>query len=226
MIHATDFQTDTAAAAEAQTAGPFRARDSRGAAPAAQPSETAAPQGEEVTVRWFDRGKGYGFVGFDLGAEALLHASTLDWTGRSGIAPGTRLTVLLAETPKGTKVSEILHVGPAPAPAPVPPALIEEIGQEVDLAALPVEAARVTWYDARRGIGFARAFGAPDRDIFLHACVLRLVGLNPPAKGEALALHVIEGPRGRIAVAAQDWAQVDLRAQDAPAPCAQPGEVS
>ncbi|PYE81420.1 cold-shock protein [Pseudoroseicyclus aestuarii] len=196
MIHASYFQTNVAAAAEAAPPAP-------------------APQGEEVTVLWFDRAKGYGFVSFDLGAEALLHASTLDWAGRSGIAPGTRLTVQLAETDKGTKVSEILSFGPAPAATPVPPALLEEIGREVDAAALPVEAARVTWYDARRGIGFARAFGAPDRDIFLHASVLRLVGLNPPAKGEALALHVTEGPRGLIAVAARDWAQVDLQAQEA-----------
>ncbi|PYE80378.1 cold-shock protein [Pseudoroseicyclus aestuarii] len=211
MIHANAFQAEAAADGRADARAP-------GMAPALDGSSTAeasapAPQGEEVTVLWFDRAKGYGFVSFDLGAEALLHASTLDWAGRSGSAPGTRLAVLLAETDKGTKVSEILSFGPAPAAVPVPPALIEEIGRDVDAAALPVEAARVTWYDARRGIGFARAFGAPDRDIFLHASVLRLVGLNPPAKGEALALHVTEGPRGLIAVAAQDWAQVDLQAQ-------------
>ncbi|MEM8538962.1 MAG: cold shock domain-containing protein, partial [Pseudomonadota bacterium] len=55
-----------------------------------------------------------------------------------------------------------------------------------------------------KGFGFANVFGAPE-DIFLHVEVLRRSGLSDLAPGEALALRVIEGKRGRMAAEVQAW---------------------
>ena len=47
-------------------------------------------------------------------------------------------------------------------------------------------------------------FGAPE-DVFLHVEVLRRSGLSDLAPGEALAMRVIDGQRGRMAAEVLAW---------------------
>ena len=44
-----------------------------------------------------------------------------------------------------------------------------------------------------------------DEDVFLHVEVLRQSGLSDVQSGEALAMRVIEGKRGRMAVDVLAW---------------------
>lgn len=73
-----------------------------------------------------------------------------------------------------------------------------------ELAALPLEAARVKWFDKGKGFGFANVFGLPD-DVFIHVEVLRHSGFADLQAGEAVCLRIIEGKRGRMAVQVLSW---------------------
>jgi cold shock protein len=73
----------------------------------------------------------------------------------------------------------------------------------VDLS-LPLQPARVKWFDKAKGFGFANIFGRPE-DVFLHVEVLRRSGLADLQPGEAVALRVTEGKRGLMAVQVASW---------------------
>ena len=73
-----------------------------------------------------------------------------------------------------------------------------------DLLALPLEPARVKWFDKAKGFGFANVFGRPE-DVFVHIEVLRVSGFADLASGEAVALRIVEGKRGRMAVQVLSW---------------------
>jgi cold shock protein len=84
--------------------------------------------------------------------------------------------------------------------------LSEEAGlfPEADLRSLPLEPARVKWFDKNKGFGFANVFGHAE-DVFVHAEVLRVSGFADLAAGEAVALRIVEGRRGRMAVQVSSW---------------------
>ncbi|OZA11568.1 MAG: hypothetical protein B7Y02_08590 [Rhodobacterales bacterium 17-64-5] len=69
---------------------------------------------------------------------------------------------------------------------------------------MALEPARVKWFDKGKGFGFANVFGAAD-DVFIHAEVLRVSGLSDLMAGEAVALRIIAGRRGRMAVQVLPW---------------------
>ncbi|MBT8408334.1 MAG: cold shock domain-containing protein, partial [Alphaproteobacteria bacterium] len=79
----------------------------------------------------------------------------------------------------------------------------EDLGEAVDLS-LPQEPARVKWFDKAKGFGFANVFGSAE-DVFLHVEVLRRSGLADLQPGEAVALRVVDGKRGRMAVQVTSW---------------------
>ena len=72
------------------------------------------------------------------------------------------------------------------------------------VASAPLEPARVKWFDKGKGFGFANVFGHPE-DVFLHMEVLRRSGLADLQPGEALALRVVDGKRGRMAAEVFAW---------------------
>ena len=78
-----------------------------------------------------------------------------------------------------------------------------EIAEPVDLS-LPLEPARVKWFDKAKGFGFANVFGR-DEDVFLHIEVLRRSGLADLQPGEAVSLRVVDGKRGRMAMQVTSW---------------------
>ena len=53
-----------------------------------------------------------------------------------------------------------------------------------EIAALPLEPARVKWFDKGKGFGFANVFGRPE-DVFIHVEVLRQSGFADLQAGEA-----------------------------------------
>ena len=158
------------------------------------------------TVKWFDPTKGFGFVVADHGGpDILLHANVLRNFGQSSVADSAGIVVIVQETARGIQAVEVLHIEP-PAVAEDEMAMPEsgsEIAEPVDLS-LPLEPARVKWFDKAKGFGFANIFGH-DEDIFLHIEVLRRSGLADLQPGEAVALRVVDGKRGRMAMQVTSW---------------------
>jgi CspA family cold shock protein len=150
-------------------------------------------------VKWFDPAKGFGFIVADgAGSDILLHANVLRNFGQGSVADGAGITVRLQMTPRGAQAVEVLSIEP---PQPV-------VGQEApipeEVLALPLEPARVKWFDKGKGFGFANVFGRTE-DVFIHIEVLRASGFADLVAGEAVGLRITEGKRGRMAVQVASW---------------------
>lgn len=155
-------------------------------------------------VKWFDPVKGFGFVvSDDGGPDILLHVNVLRNFGQSSVADSALVEILVHETNRGVQVTEILKITPPEGPDAV---LLADFA-DLDMDALQnsaLEPSRVKWFDKGKGFGFANVFGRPE-DIFLHVEVLRRAGLADLQPGEAVALRVIDGKRGRMAVEVFPW---------------------
>ena len=156
-------------------------------------------------VKWFDPGKGFGFI-LDSGGgpDILLHGNVLRNFGQSSVADGAGIEVTVQATPRGAQAVEVLEIQP-----PVDEAravMVEDLNETTPeaIAALPLEPARVKWFDKGKGFGFANVFGRPE-DIFIHVEVLRRSGFADLTSGEAVCLRVIEGKRGRMAAQVVSW---------------------
>ncbi|SPJ22459.1 cold-shock protein [Palleronia abyssalis] len=154
-------------------------------------------------VKWFDTAKGYGFVVVSsVPRDILLHANVLRNYGQNSVADGSRIRIRVIETDRGIQAQEVLEI--------LPP----EIGGDEDgMRALPfdedvvggdLEPARVKWFDRSKGFGFANVFGLAD-DVFIHVEVLRRSALADLQPGEAIAIRVAEGARGRLATQVLLW---------------------
>jgi CspA family cold shock protein len=155
-------------------------------------------------VKWFDPSKGFGFiVGEDNGGDILLHANVLRNFGQGSVADNARITVRVQKTARGAQATEVIEIAP---PTNEERAPIEDLGDSdaAAIAALPLEPARVKWFDKLKGFGFANVFGRPE-DVFIHIEVLRRSGFADLGPGEAVGLRVIEGKRGRMAAQVTSW---------------------
>lgn len=154
------------------------------------------------TVKWFDPGKGFGFVVADTGGpDILLHANVLRNFGQSSVADAAGIEVTVQRTQRGIQAVEVHRIDP-PSPV-VGGEAIPDLGPDIDMS-VPLEPARVKWFDKAKGFGFANVFGRPE-DVFLHVEVLRRSGLAELQPGEAVSLRVVEGKRGRMATQVTSW---------------------
>ncbi|MEX0281509.1 MAG: cold-shock protein [Arenibacterium sp.] len=165
-------------------------------------------------VKWFDPAKGFGFVVADEGGpDILLHVNVLRNFGQSSVADGSRIEVVTHRTERGVQAVEVVEI--IPPERDDSPVLTDFADMDPsELNETPLEPARVKWFDKGKGFGFANVFGRPE-DVFLHIEVLRQSGLADLQPGEALAVRVINGKRGRMAAEVQAWEFANTtRAQD------------
>ena len=158
----------------------------------------------EGRVKWFDPGKGFGFViSDDAEGDILLHANVLRNYGQSSIADGAGITVRVQATTRGVQAVEVLEIRP-PAGAQLTLSEDDQSSLPEDVTTLPLEPARVKWFDKDKGFGFANVFGRPE-DVFIHIEVLRVSGFADLQAGEGVCLRITEGKRGRMAVQVVSW---------------------
>ncbi len=157
------------------------------------------------TVKWFDPSRGFGFVvSDDGGPDILLHENVLRDYGQSTVAGSAGIEVVVQETARGIQAVEVLRIDP-PASSSADEAVPDggEFREPFD-PSLPLEPARVKWFDKVKGFGFANVYGS-NEDVFLHIEVLRRSELADLQPGEAVAIRVTAGRRGRMAAQITSW---------------------
>ncbi len=62
---------------------------------------------ETGTVKWFDNGKGYGFIQRDTGEDIFVHYSAIVGTGFRSLSEGQRVEFLVVEGEKGPQAQDV-----------------------------------------------------------------------------------------------------------------------
>lgn len=147
-------------------------------------------------VKWFDSGRGYGFIIPDNGMQdVLVHLSCLKRDGFEAPLEGTRITCEAVERQKGYQCLRVLAVDTSTAIHPV------ERKSRAHSSVAPSSAwvrAKVKWFNRARGFGFlCEGEGKPD--IFVHMEVLRKTAITELQPDTWVYVRFGHGPKGDMA---------------------------
>ena len=159
-----------------------------------------------ATVKWYDPGKGYGFLLPDDGSQDLFcRAQPLAAVGLEILLPGTAVVCETAPGLRGPEVSRILSVdfstaAPRTASFARAPGNGQVAAQAGDgparsVASVPPVRAFVKWFQPAKGYGFLeREDGSAD--LFCHLSPVLASGHDALPEGAAVICEIVQGERG------------------------------
>jgi len=157
----------------------------------------------EATVKWFNPEKGFGFAEVSDGSgDAFLHIKVVQALGLDTVAPGAKLSVLVAQGQKGRQITKILSVDDSTATQPArhaPPAGRPPRAGAPDPSTAVEMRGTVKWFALAKGMGFVEVDDG-GRDVFVHISVVERAQLTNLTEGQRVAMRVVETQKGRQAV--------------------------
>jgi cold shock protein len=147
----------------------------------------------EAKVKWFNAGKGFGFVALSDGSQdALLPMAVLRRAGYEDVPEGASITCEVSAGAKGPLVTSVLNIDRSAATTSSGAG--GSFSRRAPRPAATIEGA-VKWFEAGKGYGFISPDGG-GKDVFVHITALGRSGVAALDPGQRVRVEVVDGIKG------------------------------